>query len=370
MAYIDEAAFRNVEERDRFTRSLLVVETAGGIVVQRKRIDGVAVFGHVRLASPAILYAQLARTPASQRADAVLNEARARTDLPGTVHNILDDIAQAWSRNVSRFGLAPEDGTGLAASLDLARALAVRADAGGAAPVDYRTFSRTAGADSKALERLVSTVPKLFERLYPDRASPDVLIPEDWLATLGVLRTPQPLTVGGPITIAGQPLPPLRFYGVPPEQGDQLGLAARVAYMLTIENFTSFVRHVREINDDRSGLIIYTGGFPSRGHLRQIVRLAEEVKAPSFHWGDLDGGGVRIFQHLERAIASRGLKLRPHLMDAATLLSQGIASERQLRSADAPPSESAIRDLWDALSESGLALEQETLSPQRPEASG
>ncbi|MCW6535933.1 DUF2220 domain-containing protein [Sphingomonas lycopersici] len=366
LAYIDEDSFPSVEERDRFTRLLLAIEAAGGIVIQRKRIDGVAVFGHIRLADPAILYAQVARTPANERAGTILSEARARTDLPGTVHGILDDIAQAWSRNVSRFGLAPEDGAALSASLDLARALAMRADDGGAAPVDYRTFSRIAGTDSKALERLVSIVPRLFDRLYPDRAPGELLAPEDWLATFGVLRTPQPLAVGGPIAIAGQPLPPLRFYGVPPEQADQLGLVAPVGYLLTIENYTSFVRHVREINDDRSGLVIYTGGFPSRGHLRQIVRLAEEVRAPSFHWGDLDGGGVRIFRHLERAMANRGLMLRPHLMDAATLLNQGVASDRQLRSADAPPLESAVRGLWDALVESGLVLEQESLSPQRP----
>lgn len=31
-----------------------------------------------------------------------------------------------------------------------------------------------------------------------------------------------------------------------------------------------------------------------RGMKRQIVRLAEEVQAPLFHWGDLDGGGVHI----------------------------------------------------------------------------
>lgn len=366
LAYVDEDAFRSVEERDRFIRALLALETAGGIVVQRKRTEGALALRHIRLADAGVLYAHVDRTPASERACAALSAMRKRRDLPESALRVLDEIEQAWSRRVGRFGLVPEDGADLSASLNLTLALAIRAEDGGTAPVDYRTFSQLPGTDSKALERLVSTVPRLFERLYPDRAPSIALAPEDWLATLGVLRTPQPMTVSGPISIAGQTLPPLRFYGVPPEQGDQLGIAAQVDYLLTIENYASFVRHVRELNDDRSALIIHTGGFPSRSHLRQIVRLAVKVQAPLYHWGDLDGGGVRIFRHLEQAMAERGLCLLPHLMDASSLYEHGVATDRQLRAADAPPNESAVRHLWEALVTSALILEQESLSPQRP----
>ncbi|PBB90184.1 hypothetical protein CK215_23890 [Mesorhizobium sp. WSM3864] len=367
LAYIDEDALKNVEERDRFVQALYTVETAGGITVQRKRTEGVFALGHIRLANAEVLYAHVNRTPANVSASAALIEARVRPGLPNSALDILDEIANAWSRGVSRFGLAPGDSLGLSASLDLVHALAIRAaEAGGTPPVDYRTFSRLAGTDSKALERLLSTVPRLFERLYPDLAPSAALDSADWLAALGVIRTPQPLIVSGPIAIAGQLLPPLRFYGVPPEQGDQLGLAASVDYLLTIENYTSFVRHAREVNSNRSALIIYTGGFPSRSHLRQIVRLAVNAQAPIFHWGDIDDGGVRIFSHLERTLAERGLCLLPHLMDVAVLYGHGVTKERQMRTADAPPLESAVRNLWEALEISALVLEQESLSPRHP----
>ncbi|PBB20377.1 Wadjet anti-phage system protein JetD domain-containing protein [Mesorhizobium sp. WSM4313] len=366
LAYIDEDALHTVEERDRFIQALSAVEAAGGIIVQRKLTDGAPTLGHVRLANAAVLYAHVNRTPAGVGASAALGEARARPDLPEGALKLLDEIASAWSRGVGRFGLAPGDSSGLSASLDLVHALAIRAEDGGVAPVDYRTFSRLAGTYSKALERFVSTVPRLFERLYPDRVPMAELDPADWLATLGVIRTPQLLIVSGPITIATEPVPPLRFYGVPPEQGDQLGLAAQVDYLLTIENYTSFVRHAREINSDRSALIIYTGGFPSRSHLRQIVRLAVKAQAPIFHWGDIDDGGVRIFGHLERTLAERGLCLLPHLMDVAALYEHGVVRDRHMRTADAPPRESAVRGLWEALVTSALVLEQESLSPRHP----
>jgi hypothetical protein len=153
---------------------------------------------------------------------------------------------------------------------------------------------------------------------------------------------------------------------VPPEQGDTLGLAAPVDHVLTIENYTSFVRHAREVNEDKSALVIYTAGFPSRAHLRQIVRIAELSGAPIYHWGDLDGGGVRIFCQLERALAGRGLVLVPHLMDSALLQEHGVAREKQMRPADSPLPDSAMAKLWDALLETGLALEQESLAPCRP----
>lgn len=38
--------------------------------------------------------------------------------------------------------------------------------------------------------------------------------------------------------------------------------------------YASFLRHVREVNGGRVGLVIFTAGFPARSHLRQIVRLA------------------------------------------------------------------------------------------------
>lgn len=366
LAYIDEDAFTSVEVRDRFTAALFAVEKTGGISVRRRRVDGAMAIGHVSLADAAALYTYAGRVPARVKADAALFAALERRDLPSTARSVLDEIAEGWSRGVNRYRLAPHDEVGLAAALDLARALHQRAVDTGVLPTDFRTFSRMAGAESKALERLSPAVVRLVRRLYPELEIPHGLDADDLLATFGIVRTPQALTLSGPISIKGQELPKLCFYGVPPEQGDTLGLASPVDHVLLIENYTSFVRYAREVNEDKSALVIYTGGFPSRTHLRQIIRLGEMADAPVYHWGDLDGGGVRIFCYLERALASRGLVLLPHLMDPTLLDQHGVVREKQLRPADAPSSDSAMRTLWKALIDTGLVLEQESLAPRRP----
>jgi hypothetical protein len=366
LAYIDEDAFTSVEARDRFAAGLLAAEKAGGISIQRRRVDGTIVFSHVRLADAAALYAHAGRVPARTKVDAALGAALARQDLPPTGQPVLEEIADGWSRGVGSFGLTPHDDGGLAAALDLVRTLHQRANDAGALPTDFRTFSRVAGTDSKALERLSSPVARLFRRLYPEVETPIGFDADDLFATFGIVRTPQALMLSGPISIDGQRLPQLQFYGVPPEQEDMLGIAAPLDHVLTIENYTSFVRHVRELNENKSALVIYTAGFPARAHLRQIVRLAELAGAPLYHWGDIDGGGVRIFCQLERALANRGLALLPHLMTSALLQEHGVPREKQIRLADAPSRDSAMAKLWDALLETGLVLEQESLTPSRP----
>lgn len=162
-------------------------------------------------------------------------------------------------------------------------------------------------------------------------------------------------------------LPKAIYHGVPPEDGARLGLLGPVRYVLTIENYASFVRHVREVNAAHDGLVIYTGGFPARPILKQIVRLAKLAAAPAFHWGDIDPGGVRIFRHLEDTLAAQGIRLAPHLMNGDILYAFGVAAkagQRTVRSGAA--GQSAIADTWDAIAETGLILEQETLAPEAP----
>ncbi|MFD2428835.1 hypothetical protein ACFSUK_13135 [Sphingobium scionense] len=80
----------------------------------------------------------------------------------------------------------------------------------------------------------------------------------------------------------------------------------------------------------------------------------------------MDGGGIRIFRHLEKALADHGLRLHPHLMDSATLIAQGVPRAMALRKADAPPADSAIYPLWEVLANYELMLEQESLTPHHP----
>jgi len=207
----------------------------------------------------------------------------------------------------------------------------------------------------------------LFDCFFPDLIQPS-LDASEVLATFGIARMPQPLLLSGPLELDGMPLPITGYFGVPPEEGDRVGLAQPVIYMLTIENYASFIRHVREINSDRAGLVIYTGGFPARPVLKQIVRLAARVNAPVFHWGDMDAGGVRIFRHLEDALAPHQIPLTPHMMRSDLLADHGTPAEmrRRLRAGACP--DSAIGELWDSIAKTSLAHEQEGFSPLSPVA--
>jgi hypothetical protein len=366
VAHIDEEGFASVWSRDRFVDALSRAEAAGAIELRRRRVHGETILSHVTLRSPEALYAHLDRTPASIRVADALERVRSRRDLPRGASELLDEVAAAWARGVSRLGLAPGEVDGLEDGLTLALALAARRKDIDAPPTDYRTFSRQAGTDSKALERLARSVVPLYRRLFPDQQPEEGLDADDTLSALGVSRTPQPLLASGELLHDGVPLPRLLYHGVPPEQGNGLELGRAPDYVLTIENYTSFVRHARELNATGSGLVLYTGGFPARAHLRQIVRLAAAAGTEVFHWGDLDLGGVRIFHHLEGAMRDRGVHLRPHLMSVDLLKRHGVASATRVPAPTGSAAESRVATLWSALAESGLILEQESLAPERP----
>ncbi len=366
IAYIDEAGFTSVRDRDRFEQALDAAAATGGIHVERRRVDGDMLIAHVRLADPVLLYAHLARRPAGEQAAAALAGVRARADLPNGAQTLIDEIAEAWSRGVRRLGLTPGDTRSLDATISLVLALARRCTETPTGQLDFRTFGRQAGTDSKALERLSSSVAAMMARLYPELITTDMLDPEELLATLGITKMPQPLLLSGPLRLGNEVLPDLGYYGFPPEEAARVRLSRPVAYVLTVENYVSFVRHVRELNPDRSALVIYTAGFPARAHLGEIERLGMAACAPLFHWGDLDAGGVRIFRHLEDAFARHKLVLKPHLMEPQRLREDGepARSERRLSLGACPAS--TISELWDAIAETGLALEQETLAPASP----
>jgi hypothetical protein len=366
LAYVDEDGFGSVLERDRFERQLEQLAQSGGIQIQRRRINGDLVIAHVRLAESAVLYDQLGRQPSRRRAADALSSLRTGGGLPEGSQALFDEIERAWARGVSRFGLSPGDAASLGQAMDLLLTLVDRASDPAARSTDFRSFSRAAGVDSKALERLSGTVTTILGRLCPNLVPRTGLDADDLLATFGISKTPQPLLVSARLSVAGARLPDFAYYGFSAEDAAQVQLTASVDYVLMIENYVSFVRHVREVNADRSALIIYTGGFPARTHLREIVRLTKAAGSAAFHWGDMDAGGLRIFRHLEDALALQGVRLRPHLMEPSVLRQRGTASKNQRRLTAGTCAESAIAELWEAVAEHGLSYEQESLAPVRP----
>ncbi|MCZ4093302.1 Wadjet anti-phage system protein JetD domain-containing protein [Sinorhizobium psoraleae] len=354
-----------VNASDAFEEELACLEEEGGIDVLWTGPKWERVIKSVKLRNPEVLYRRTARRPAPELAAESLATLRERDDLPKGAARLIDEAASAWSRKSSYIGIAPGEGRTFGQVLRLAGAIYERLVEPPGNEVDFRTFSRLVSGDSKALERNLSSVASAISRLYLVGEAQAALDAEEFLASAGVNRLPQPVLIYGSIALDDRPFPKMPFVGVPAECAGRVNLHERPAYLLTIENFASFVRYVREIGQIESGLVIYSGGFPSRPVLETIARLARQADAPTYHWGDMDAGGVRIFRYIEQHLASVGVSLHPHMMNADLLRQAGSRAQGANR-IGGDVTESAIAELASIIEQTGLVHEQEEFDPQSP----
>lgn len=362
---IDLSVFGTVGEQDLFVALLEDMASRGAVTLVYRRIDGIHRLHAVRLAEVDAAYGWLGRTPSAEVARRSLAPLQEIRSLSACHASIIDSVFEGWSRGVRVIGLKPGQTGQLAAAMALADGLAIRARSVDLSQIDVRTFSRNTCGDSKALKDNAATVLAVLRQVHPDLPIESGIEAAELFASWGVEAMPHPLLLSGRFQMDDRAVPALDYIGFPPEQVDRLMLAGRPDYVLTIENQASFMRHAREINRAGTGLVIYTGGFPSRAVLHAIVSLASRAGAPTFHWGDLDAGGVRIFLHLEDRLAAHGISLRPHLMESDRLTRSGAAAS-SAKAVHAPPG-SAIADLALLVSGAGaLALEQEAISPCSP----
>lgn len=365
VAPVDNDGFDSVDQRDAFDDGLATLEREGGLELLRSGHRSERVVTGARLKDAAVLYRHSGRQPSGAIARGTLAVLRERDDLPLGAAQLIDAVADAWSRGVTHLGIAKWDVLGLEHVIRLAAAIHDRMGQTLVGEADFRTFSRLTVTDSKALERNIMQVVSAIPRIFPTGGTPKGLNPTEVLAGAGIVRMPQPVLIRGRIALEGQVFPELPFVGLPTECAELVDLQEKPTYLLTIENYASFVRHVREVSPGDDGLVIYSGGFPSRPTLKAIARLAQQADAPTFHWGDMDAGGVRIFQHIERHLATLGVVLHPHMMDAELLRRSGSVA------ANAPDvvgdtGGSAVAELATAIRETGLVHEQEEFSPLSP----
>jgi hypothetical protein len=364
-ARIDEAQFRSVADWDGFLAVLMDIERKGGIQLLRVKREGVEYIRTVRLQNASAVYLALGRVPAATNAAAAIASIQS-SSRDAAFEPVIAQIEAAWARRRTLFGLAPGQSQRLGHAVRLAAALAARSLQPDALQIDFRSFSRGATGDSKALADTIQAVAALLKASDPARLGE--LDAEGVVALHGVERLPSPVLVSGAIAFDGVVLPAAPYIGFPADVTHRLTLAARPSYLLTIENYASFVRHARERTPIDACAVLYTGGFPSRAVLSLLMRLVEKSDAPVFHWGDIDPGGLRIFRTLESALRCGGCTLRPHLMTSELLLAHGRADPQRRRLTAGTASGSAISLLWDDMArmEKLYELEQEGLTPISP----
>jgi hypothetical protein len=360
VGYPDHAGFVDVSAADAFMRAIGAAERSAGIELVygsgRRRGE----LKLVRLIDASLLYEHLGRIPSHQIASAVGDEMLAGLTVHPAIREASLLAVDAWSRNRRWAYLGVENAASMRNAIMLAQAIVD----GLHLDQDYRTFSRRVVGDSKALERLEGAVLRLVGAVIdvPPAASARAA-----LASLGLERFSPPLLLSGKFLLDGMsPGPSLSYLGIPPSAMKVIGFAGLPAYVLTIENFASFNRHVLEADPEGLGLTLYVGGYPSLSAQKALETLAVKLPGmvPFFHWSDIDPDGTWIFRTIERAV---GRKVRPHLMnrDLAENFGQSQPAPSKLRKGDAAGS--LIADLVDYLAQPGArTMEQEQIDPQLP----
>lgn len=347
----------------RFKEQLHVAERSGAVSVRKGKRERGHLIERVTVKDPSALARHLGRNPASSLAKAArlkLDPLIAAGD--SWLIRLLDEMEARWSRGETAFRLQADDAKATQEFLTLLAAIAKDQARG----LDGRTFSLKITGDTKAFDRHSSRIAAVMANQFGEPALGAHIVWE----RIGLERFGHPVHLRGPITIEdskgtlvdGRAKP---FASVHPEMLPLLKLSAQPALLLTIENYASFNRYVREIDD--GALVIYTGGFASVGVIEILKSLLGMLDStvPFFHWGDIDPGGLRIFRFLEESLPR---KPHPHLMNRAVAEAHGRSATRDPTLGIIAKTDSAIAAIasWLAQDEDVRHLEQEALDPVSP----
>jgi hypothetical protein len=255
------------------------------------------------------------------------------------VATLLDEMTVRWARGEAAYRLTAGQADAAKEFFTLLASIS-RQEARG---LDARSFSHQATNDTKAFDRHASRLAAVLAvQIGQPSAAADVV----WMH-IGLERFSHPVHLKGPVAVEGpggclvdgRAKP---FASIHPEMLSQLSVIERPATILTIENYASFNRQVREIED--GSLVVYTGGFPAAGVVELLAKVLTTVPAevPFLHWGDVDAGGVRIFRYIEENLP-RGP--RPHLMTKELAEKSGQPADADPSLVSIARSDSAISDL-------------------------
>lgn len=353
-------SFARPELGDSFLRQIVAAERAGAVTLLRGKGETAHLIERVALRDAERLYAHLGRAPLGDRLAAAARgldrivAAVAPAQRPFAAAEAARFLA-AWSEGKARFrhGLAAPEGCH-----DFLRAFAAVAARRAGDPRDLRSFSRQECGDSKLIERYLPDLRSAARQAgqVPAEVRDDAL---DRL--LGLEKFPHLVTLAGPLPALGA----AAGRAVPGALHPELIAAldpVEIADLVTIENYASFNRYIREAMGPRD-VVLYTGGWPGRGERALIAALAPRARRV-FHWGDIDMAGAGIADAVWQA-AGREIALHlmtPEIARAAGAIRKGPAPT-PLQVADASPAKPLI--LWLA-SPAGAELEQEELDPLRP----
>jgi Uncharacterized protein conserved in bacteria C-term(DUF2220)/Uncharacterized protein conserved in bacteria N-term (DUF3322) len=359
----DYDELRTADMVAQFEARMLAAERVGAISVRKGKRERRHLIERVIVVDPVALARHLGRTPSGVTANqskAVLEPIAAGGE--PWVLRVLEEMASRWSRGEAAFRLLSDD-TVLAREF-IALLVAISKDQ--ARGLDGRTFSLKTTGDTKAFDRHSTRIAGVLGTQFGEPGMGADLV---W-NRIGLERFGHPVHLKGCVVVEdkagvlvhGRAVP---FASIHPEMLRPLRLCGHPTALLTIENYASFNRQVREIDD--GALVVYTGGFASVGVVELLTSLLKSLDpgVPFFHWGDIDPGGLRIFRFLEETLPRAP---RPHLMNRAVAQTQGRPASRDPTLGSMAKTNSALFELaqWLAHGEQIKHLEQEALDPCSP----
>lgn len=271
----------------------------------------------------------------------------------------MDDVLQAWTALRRVRAMGPDSWRSWWDALQVLDALAARP---GEDQV-IRVLSGHLFSDTKRIENLL---PQL-DVLSGDGLASRPRGKWEVLKTLGLVKQPLPLMVAGDGKILMDEGPDCTivqpYVGVAPQ--NVRGLLAKPAWVLTIENLTTFHLAANALKNREDGLVVFTSGMPSPAWIAGFRRLTADLPSATefYHWGDIDVGGFRIAARLQQFAMAEGVSLRPWLMDQTSLGRGKVVSDSTrdaMRGA-------AIRAGWIAFDKlPALTLEQERVEVTLP----
>ena len=360
--------FRKVPRSDRSGRPLLsedikdlhdtlkAVESLGAIKIYMGKGELAHLPEKIRLVDINKLRGFLGRAAISKKVGSAIQGLRKMPERDALeALGLIERFEYAWNRGVSAFGMKLEDTN---AAENFLRAICIVLE-GNPNGDDMRTLSRRGLGDSKSLERSAGSLASCLREIG---LVPAGLTPMEALDHLGIKKLRPPVLIAGPISVAGVNTGELPFVGLPAESFADIALTSPINSVLTIENMSSFQRHVAEAKR-QDEVVLYTGGFPStpvQSGLKRILELAPN--AVTFHWGDIDPHGLWIAETI-RSIA--GTTFRPHLMSIEIARKHGAPSPGYPKLSEYPES-SPLKPLATFLASPDAAvLEQEEIEPEQ-----
>jgi len=197
--------------------------------------------------------------------------------------------------------------------------------------IPRRVFSQRVLGDSKAFEQLLE---KPLLRLLRENGPEEYATDEEYLDSVNIVTHPKLTLLAGQLEFAlnGAVVTLSAFpggMGLYQQSIKTLSIISLpTAPILIVENLTTYYQALQQ-QASAWGLIVYAGGFPHSGTKQLLGKLSALInsKNPAVeisHWGDIDYGGIRIFEHLKETFFP---SLRPYLMDTLTYFNhadQGI----------------------------------------------